>query len=88
MNSDLRTRFPAEVKVRPVFLCDDMKKATCLQPAGIEPGSSRPRPERESVWCETFGYFIDLDACRARSYTKSACRRCYKSLLQSSLPFE
>ncbi|HQK99243.1 MAG TPA: hypothetical protein PK090_00650 [Smithellaceae bacterium] len=65
-----------------------MKKAVCLPPAGTELCSSHPRPERESVWCVTFGYFIDLDACRARSLTKSVCRRCYKSLLQLNLPFE
>jgi hypothetical protein len=44
-------------------------------------------PGRESNWCEKYGYFIDLDACRARSLSRTACRRCYKSLLQLSLPF-
>jgi len=43
---------------------------------------------RNSVWCKTFGYFIDLDACRARSYQKRVCRRCYASLLQVPLPFD
>jgi hypothetical protein len=43
---------------------------------------------RENVWCDKFGYFIDLDACSARSYQKSVCRRCYASLLQIPLPFD
>lgn len=43
---------------------------------------------RNNVWCDKFGYFIDLDACRARSYQKSVCRRCYASLLQVPLPFD
>jgi hypothetical protein len=43
---------------------------------------------RDNVWCDKFGYFIDLDACRARSYQKSVCRRCYSSLLQVPLPFD
>jgi len=43
---------------------------------------------RDNVWCDKFGYFIDLDACQARSYQKSVCRRCYASLLQTSLPFD
>ncbi|HPK53034.1 MAG TPA: hypothetical protein PK114_01150 [Smithellaceae bacterium] len=42
---------------------------------------------RENNWCEKYGYFIDLDACRSRSLSRSVCRRCYKSLLQLSLPF-
>ncbi|PKN67205.1 MAG: hypothetical protein CVU54_17060 [Deltaproteobacteria bacterium HGW-Deltaproteobacteria-12] len=42
---------------------------------------------RESNWCAKFGYFIDLDACQARSFSRPACRRCYKSLLQLSFPF-
>jgi hypothetical protein len=43
---------------------------------------------RENNWCEKYGYFIDLDACRARSLNRPVCRRCYKSLLQLSLSFE
>lgn len=43
---------------------------------------------RDNVWCNKFGYFIDLDACQARSYQKSVCRRCYASLLQVPLPFD
>ncbi|MEN6468428.1 MAG: hypothetical protein ABFD45_05700 [Smithella sp.] len=43
---------------------------------------------RNNVWCNKFGYFIDLDACQARSYQKSVCRRCYASLLQVPLPFD
>jgi hypothetical protein len=44
--------------------------------------------QRENVWCEKFAYFIDLEACKVRSLNRSACRRCYKSLIQLSLPFE
>ncbi|MDP2855233.1 MAG: hypothetical protein Q8O28_13415 [Smithellaceae bacterium] len=42
---------------------------------------------RDNIWCDKFSYFIDLDACSARSYQKSVCRRCYASLLQVPLPF-
>jgi hypothetical protein len=42
---------------------------------------------RENNWCAKYGYFIDLDACQARSLNRAVCRRCYKSLLQLSLPF-
>ncbi|MEE9911816.1 MAG: hypothetical protein K4571_08835 [Deltaproteobacteria bacterium] len=42
---------------------------------------------RDNIWCVKFGYFIDLDACQARSYQKRVCRRCYASLLQVPLPF-
>jgi len=42
---------------------------------------------RKSNWCAKYGYFIDLEACEARSLVRPACRRCYKSLLQLSLPF-
>jgi len=53
---------------------------------GILPAPQKP--ERENVWCEKFGYFIDLDACRARSMQRTVCRRCFSSLMQLSLPFE
>jgi hypothetical protein len=43
---------------------------------------------RENVWCKKFGYFIDLDACRARSYQRRICRLCFASLLQMPLPFD
>jgi len=45
-------------------------------------------PGRESNWCAKYAYFIDLDACQARSLTRPACRRCYQSLLQLSFPFD
>jgi hypothetical protein len=42
---------------------------------------------RENVWCAKYGYFIDLDACRARSLQQNNCRRCFASLIQVPLPF-
>jgi hypothetical protein len=42
---------------------------------------------RENNWCTKYGYFIDLDACESRSFGRPVCRRCYKYLLQLSLPF-
>jgi len=42
---------------------------------------------RENVWCKKYSYFIDLDACRARSLQQKYCRRCYASLIQVPLPF-
>ena len=40
-------------------------------------------------WCESHQYFIDLDACQARSRRHPSCRRClHKSHTQQlSLPF-
>jgi hypothetical protein len=49
--------------------------------------TAEEKQSRENVWCERYGYFIDLDACRARSLQRKTCRRCYASLLQVSLPF-
>jgi len=40
-------------------------------------GEKQPR---EHVWCAKYAYFIDLDACRARSLQQKSCRRCYASL--------
>jgi hypothetical protein len=56
-----------------------------LKPAGGS--TTRVKPQRENVWCERYGYFIDLDACRARSLQNKACRRCFPSLIQVPLPF-
>jgi hypothetical protein len=49
--------------------------------------TSRAKQSRENVWCAKYGYFIDLDACRARSLQQKTCRRCFVSLIQVSLPF-
>jgi hypothetical protein len=49
--------------------------------------ASSQKPDRENVWCEKYGYFIDLDACRARSMQRKTCRRCFASLIQVPLPF-
>ncbi|MEN6423616.1 MAG: hypothetical protein ABFD76_16885 [Smithella sp.] len=49
--------------------------------------TAREKPHRENVWCTKYGYFIDLDACRARSLQQKTCRRCYASLIQVPLPF-
>jgi hypothetical protein len=45
------------------------------------------KQSRENVWCTKYGYFIDLDACRARSLQQKNCRRCLASLMQAPLPF-
>jgi hypothetical protein len=45
------------------------------------------KQHREHVWCTKYGYFIDLDACRARALQQKHCRRCYASLIQMPLPF-
>ncbi|MGP8004812.1 MAG: hypothetical protein ACLPSL_13560 [Smithella sp.] len=49
--------------------------------------SAKEKPCRENVWCAKYGYFIDLDACRARSRQQKSCRRCYASLIQVPLSF-
>jgi hypothetical protein len=49
--------------------------------------TSHKKQSRESVWCSKYGYFIDLDACRARSLQQKTCRRCFASLVQVPLPF-
>jgi hypothetical protein len=43
---------------------------------------------RDHLWCEKFGYFIDLDACRARSFQKKTCRLCFSTRIQLPLPFD
>jgi len=48
---------------------------------------NKEKPRRENVWCEKYGYFIDLDACRSHSLQNKTCRRCYASLIQETLPF-
>jgi hypothetical protein len=48
---------------------------------------AQAKQSRENVWCAKYGYFIDLDACRARSLQQKTCRRCYASLIQVPLPF-
>jgi hypothetical protein len=49
--------------------------------------TSLEKRSRENIWCAKYGYFIDLDACRARSLQRKTCCRCYASLLQVPLPF-
>jgi hypothetical protein len=65
-----------------------MKKISLPDHNGGYSSNAHAHPARESNWCEKYGYFIDLDACRARSLNRPVCRRCYKSLLQLSLPFD
>lgn len=64
-----------------------MKKVVHQTDTNTNRFSQAHKRDRDNVWCVKFGYFIDLDACRARSYQKSTCRRCYPSLLQVPLPF-
>jgi hypothetical protein len=49
--------------------------------------SSEQKQCRENVWCAKYGYFIDLDACRARFLQQNNCRRCFASLIQVPLLF-
>lgn len=65
-----------------------MKKVARQNSADASRFTPAQKIGRNHVWCKKFGYFIDLDACSARSYQKSICRRCYASLLQVPLPFE
>lgn len=65
-----------------------MKKAVRQTGADASMYPAAQKIGRDSTWCVKFEYFIDLDACRARSYQKRVCRRCYASLLQVPLPFE
>ncbi|MEQ8213511.1 MAG: hypothetical protein ABRQ35_06415 [Smithellaceae bacterium] len=65
-----------------------MKKVLLPDQDGEKSPKTTAHPGRESNWCKKYGYFIDLDACQARSLTRPACRRCYQSLLQLSLPFD
>jgi len=64
-----------------------MKKTSDNYPDAGGDLSSEEKQCRENVWCEKYGYFIDLDACRARSRKRKTCRRCFASLLQVPLPF-
>ena len=64
-----------------------MKKIPHKRDNGEKDSAPKQKQCRENVWCEEYGYFIDLDACRARSLQQKKCRRCYASLIQVSLPF-
>lgn len=45
--------------------------------------------EEKIKWCESHQYFVDLDACLARSRRLPACRRCLRKshVRQLTLPF-
>ncbi|MBU2053532.1 MAG: hypothetical protein KJ936_13410 [Proteobacteria bacterium] len=45
------------------------------------------RQRAENRWCERHGYFIDMDACRARARRRRFCGRCLARWRQLSLPF-
>jgi hypothetical protein len=64
-----------------------MKKILLPDQEDLHSADASGRAGRENNWCEKYGYFIDLDACRARSLNRAVCRRCYKSLLQLSFSF-
>jgi hypothetical protein len=64
-----------------------MKKIPHSNPDSGSDLASDEKQSRENVWCAKYGYFIDLDACHARSLQRKTCRRCYASLLQVPLPF-
>jgi hypothetical protein len=64
-----------------------MKKISHKNLAAEGDLKSHEKQSRENVWCAKYGYFIDLDACRARSLQQKSCRRCYASLIQVPLPF-
>jgi hypothetical protein len=64
-----------------------MKKISHNQLAAGGDLSSEEKQCRENVWCVKYGYFIDLDACRARSLQQKNCRRCFAYLIQVPLPF-
>jgi hypothetical protein len=49
--------------------------------------SSEEKQCKKNVWCVKYSYFIDLDACRARSPQQKNCRRCFAFLIQVLLPF-
>jgi hypothetical protein len=64
-----------------------MKKISHNQLAADGDLTSHEKQSRENVWCAKYGYFIDLDACRARSLQQKNCRRCLACLIQMPLPF-
>jgi hypothetical protein len=64
-----------------------MKKTSYNHLAAGGDLSAKEKHYRENVWCTKYGYFIDLDACRARSLQQKTCRRCFASLIQVPLPF-
>ena len=64
-----------------------MKKISSNHLDAADDLASPEKQCRENVWCAKYGYFIDLEACRARSFQQKTCRRCYASLLQVPLPF-
>ncbi|WP_093882717.1 hypothetical protein [Syntrophus gentianae] len=59
-----------------------MKRRKKITPETPDTGNAR----RENRWCERHGYFIDLEACVARSAERPHCRRCLLRWRQLSLP--
>ena len=52
-----------------------------------DPFGHRGSPNREIRWCDRHGYFIDIDACKARSVRIAFCSRCIWKWRQLPLPF-
>ncbi len=50
-------------------------------------GRAPGNPARENRWCEKYGYFIDIDACKARAAEKTYCGICLCRWRQLRFPF-
>lgn len=52
-----------------------------------EPFGRQVSPNREIRWCDRHGYFIDIEACKARALRIAFCGRCLWKWRQLPLPF-
>jgi hypothetical protein len=52
-----------------------------------EPFGNQGSPNRDIRWCERHGYFIDIEACKARAVRITFCGRCLWKWRQLPLPF-
>jgi hypothetical protein len=82
--SDFRGDHFDKRKIQPFFMKKSVRHNGTTQVVPVSVQKTGP----DNVWCEKFGYFIDLDACRARSFQKKACRLCFSTRIQLSLPFD
>jgi hypothetical protein len=58
-----------------------------MNSAGMRDTVPEGHTTAENRWCEKHGYFIDVDACRARALQKRSCGICLARWRQLPLPF-
>ena len=71
-------------KVMPLFMMHCGRKMKKIQTSSAQ---NTGYSKREHRWCERHKYFIDIEACKARSVRQPYCRRCLIEWRQLVFPF-